>query len=337
MNNNLEVYQNTNLIFHSNGRWVYPLFDLENYIKLNNINCSGLFLKDKIAGRAAAHLMCYMGFKKVHIGLLSKLGLEVFKANHVDISWDELTDRIKCRTETLLEDINDSESAYRILKKRAGLFSGIEIECSDLSCGYNKKKILSSINLTIEEGEALIVKGDNGQGKTTFFKTISGLQPSLSGSILYRRRGESILPQKGKIGILTQNNDRASMPVLVSEIMKSSAALMGLKGEEKSYQIEISLRRTGALELYNRIYYELSGGERQRVNLARLICQRSGLFILDEPTSHLDKKGCSVLIELLQDIHYREMPTILVSSHDSQFIESMNWDYLTVNEGKIYR
>lgn len=331
---NLELYRDKECIFSSNGRWVYPLFDLEKFLEESGMDRGSLFLKDKIAGRAAAYLMVYMGLKQVHITLLSRLALEVYKEYGVTVTYDRLTDRIKCKTETLLEGVDSPEVAYRLLKQRAGLFHGFEIKMNSLECGYKHKGVLGSVDLHIDEGEALIFKGDNGAGKSTLLKTVAGIISPLKGSIEFYRRGQLLSPI-GKIGYLKQQSTHRRMPLLVSELMDATAANLGLKGEEREYQIELALRRTGALTLYNNLYFELSGGERQRVNLARLVCQRAGIFLLDEPSNHLDRRAKHTLIDLLQDIHYREMPTILLTSHDEKFVEDLKWRTLLIEDGGI--
>lgn len=336
MLNHLELYKGDEIIFSSNGRWIYPLFDLEKFLLNSNHSIDSLFLKDKIAGKAAAHLMCFIGVKKVHIGLLSRLGKEVFDKNNIDLTYDKLVDKIKCRTETLLENISDSKIAYRMLKKRAGLFSGLEIECNNLTCGYGTTEVLKNINISIPEGGATLLLGQNGEGKSTFLRTIANLQPRLAGTVHFSKKREIIPLNRGQIGFLSQNPQTKNMPILVSELMDVTASLLGLKGEEKKYQIDISLRRTGALDFFNKQYYELSGGERQRVNLARLICQRAGIFLLDEPAANLDKDGRFTLIELLKDIHEREMPTIVISSHNEEFINALGWNSLNIINGVIH-
>lgn len=335
MKNHLELFEGENLLFSSNGKWVYPLFDLEVFVLKKGLHPENLLLKDKIAGKAAAFLMCKIGFKKVHIGLLSKLGKEVFDSYDVTVTWDELTEKINCKTEVLLKNVLLADEAYKILKQRAGLFHGVGIECKNLCCGYNKNLVLNNINLNISEGDRLLVLGENGEGKTTFLKTLIGLNKKVSGEIIFKRKDTPLNLKRGQIGFLGQNNNNRTMPILVKELMDVTASLLGIKGDEKDYIIEVSLKRCGALNLFNRSYYELSGGERQRVNLSRLICQRSALFILDEPSTHLDKKSRNTLIELINDIHEKEMPTILIASHDDMFINDLGWKSLNIKNGSI--
>ncbi len=335
MDNSLEIYSGREIIYTNTGHWLYPLFDLEIFLEEENLNIDGLILKDKIAGRAAASIISYLGFKKVHIGLLSKLGLDVFNKYNVEITWDKLIDRVKCKTESILEGIDSIEEVYTILKKRAGLFHGLEINCRELTCGYSNIPVLENISLTLNEGDTLILRGDNGSGKTTLLKSIGKLLPIINGQIVFKKNSEEYSLHKGEIGYLDQSRNSKNMPILVKEIMESTADVLGLKGEDKQYQIDISLRRTGAIDLKDKLYYELSGGERQRVNLARLICQKARVFLLDEPTTFLDSNGIETLTNLLKDIHKRERPTIIIASHDREFIKSLGWGTVFIQNKEI--
>ncbi len=115
----LEVFFQEELIFTSTGKWLYPLFDLEIFLKENTYPVEDLIVKDKIVGKASALLLLYLGCKRVHAGILSELAKEVFEANNIEYSFENIVHRISCKTETILEDINDKVTAYNILKERA--------------------------------------------------------------------------------------------------------------------------------------------------------------------------------------------------------------------------
>ncbi len=105
--------------FTSAGKWLHPLFELEEYLGARGIDGSSGEVHDRIVGRASAFLITRLGIRKVHAGLLSRLGKEVFDREGVAYSWDNLVDEIECRTESILRHVTDAEVAYPILLERA--------------------------------------------------------------------------------------------------------------------------------------------------------------------------------------------------------------------------
>jgi hypothetical protein len=101
MDNTLEVYLGEELIFRSDGKWLYPLFELEDFLAGADLEAGQLTVKDKIVGRAAALLEIRLGVGRIEAGIM-------------------LVERILCKTEELLVDEYDPERAHEILKARAG-------------------------------------------------------------------------------------------------------------------------------------------------------------------------------------------------------------------------
>ena len=123
------------ILFSSSKRWLYPLFELEEFLTLHtkddNRDCqtfefeggvtassADLILRDRIIGCAAAFLIIRMGICKVETDLVSRGALSLLNANSVSIETIETTDAIKCITEDLLKDITDPEEAFSILTER---------------------------------------------------------------------------------------------------------------------------------------------------------------------------------------------------------------------------
>ena len=107
-------------IFTSFGKWLHPLFELEEYLAEHPIQPENLILQDKIIGKAAALLIHRLGFRIVKAGVLSRLGEAVFHRYEIAYTYELLVDRIHCQTETLLADVEDPEEAYRLVMERAG-------------------------------------------------------------------------------------------------------------------------------------------------------------------------------------------------------------------------
>jgi zinc transport system ATP-binding protein len=116
MDYTLEAFLDGELIFHSSGKWLHPLFELENFLKQQNYDPASLIVKDKIVGRAAALVQVYLGVKTVQAGMMSKLGKEIFNHFQINYKYENMVDRIQCRTEEILKGEFDPEKAYLVIK-----------------------------------------------------------------------------------------------------------------------------------------------------------------------------------------------------------------------------
>ena len=116
----MQVLLDDEILFSSNGKWLYPLFDLEDYLKDHPELLRKATIWDKVIGKAAALLILRLGGNRVHGVLMSELGAEVLEKAGVAHSFDTLVPRIDCQTEEILKDIVDPDEAYEILCQRAG-------------------------------------------------------------------------------------------------------------------------------------------------------------------------------------------------------------------------
>jgi zinc transport system ATP-binding protein len=108
------------LLFSSRGKWLHPLFELEEFLRREGLDPGGLLIRDKIVGKAAAMLIVRMGFRRLEAGILSRPGRTVLDNRGIHYLYGELVERILCQTETVLENTWDLEEAYRIVRERAG-------------------------------------------------------------------------------------------------------------------------------------------------------------------------------------------------------------------------
>jgi zinc transport system ATP-binding protein len=116
----LTVFYDETPIFKSYGKWLHPLFELEDYLADHPMQLERLLLQDKIIGKAAALLIHRLGIRTVKAGLLSRLGEVVLQRNGIAYTYEQLVDRIHCQTEELLAEVEDPEKAYGLLRVRAG-------------------------------------------------------------------------------------------------------------------------------------------------------------------------------------------------------------------------
>lgn len=117
----LQVFFDDQLIYQSEGKWLYPLFELESHLKNHPINMSKVLVKDKVVGKAAALLIIRLGANNIHGKIMSDLAIDTLSSRNHPYSFEIRVPRINCKTEKLLENIDDPEIAYTILRERASM------------------------------------------------------------------------------------------------------------------------------------------------------------------------------------------------------------------------
>ncbi len=190
-----------------------------------------------------------------------------------------------------------------------------QIICKNLDIGYEKATVQSNINLSIYQGDFLAVVGNNGTGKTTFMKTLLGLQSPLKGII---KLSEGL--KFNDIGYLPQQTQRQKdFPASVWEVVLSGHINKhGLRPfynkaeKDKTHEL---LEKIGITHLKNVSYSKISGGQQQRVLLARALCALSKIIFLDEPTSALDPDSTAEMYNLLSQLNAEGL-TVVMITHD---------------------
>ena len=116
----LQVIQDGKVLFQSEKRWLLPLFDLEDYITRHPVEMPLVEVHDKVIGKAAALLIVRIGAGSAHADVISKLARAVFDQASIPYIFSTLVEKIDCHTEEILSEIDDPDTAYHILRKRAG-------------------------------------------------------------------------------------------------------------------------------------------------------------------------------------------------------------------------
>lgn len=192
----------------------------------------------------------------------------------------------------------------------------MQILCDKLTLGYDSKVVCKDLSFHINQGDYILILGENGCGKSTLIKSLLGLTPLLEGEIKF---DDGLF--KNEIGYLPQQSEhQKDFPASVFEVV-ISGCLNKCKlrpfynKEEKTKAIE-SMEKLDILNLKNECFRNLSGGQRQRVLLARALCATSKILLLDEPVSGLDPKTTEELYKLIDKLN-KEV-TIIMISHDVQ-------------------
>jgi ABC-type sugar transport system ATPase subunit len=151
------------------------------------------------------------------------------------------------------------------------------------------REILSGIDLTVGAGEVVALLGPSGCGKTTLLSAIAGFVPITSGEIRMNDEavGHDVPPERRSIGFVFQSY--ALWPHLTAlETVAFPLRVAGVDAAEADRRAATFLRALGIPELAARRPAEMSGGQQQRVGLARALAREARLYLLDEPTAHLD-------------------------------------------------
>lgn len=180
-----------------------------------------------------------------------------------------------------------------------------------------------------DKGDVLCILGPNGTGKTTLIKCLNGLHEFDSGEILINGlniKKLSFREISKHIGYIPQSHV-PSFPFKVFDVvLMGRAPYLNLTDSPRSEDVEIAmdaLKTLGIEDLKDKEYTNLSGGERQLVFLARVLCQKPDMLILDEPTSHLDFGNQIKLLEIIDNLAKSGL-SIIMSSHfpDHAFLSS---------------
>ncbi|MBS0000325.1 MAG: DUF1893 domain-containing protein [Cyclobacteriaceae bacterium] len=339
MDRSLIVTHEGNEIFSSRAKWLFPLFDLEEYLTGKDLPVERMELTEKVAGQAAAFLIARLGFRKCHVRLISEQAIPVFERFGVSFTWENKVPQIQCRTEHILMKEMSQEEAWQLLRRRAGRVHGADISIQKLEINIRGRSIINGLDLEVKRGEGMIISGENGVGKTTLLRAMLGLQPIHSGIIRIAdvQIGSLVWKKNRHIaGYVNQERTRSIFPVSATEVVEIGLAGRSLSRQEIRKRVEAAMRRTGCFNLADQSFHKLSGGEKQRISLARCLCQQARVLLFDEPTTFLDPRGRDDLFRMLIELYEKEAPTIVIVSHDNTWAEKFKWETKELKEGKIW-
>lgn len=196
------------------------------------------------------------------------------------------------------------------------------MRCEHVALGYQKNLLVQGLDVEVNRGDYLCVIGDNGVGKSTFIRTLLGLQPPLAGRITL---GDGLRAQD--LGYLPQQTAvQRDFPATVEEIVRSGCTShMGWRpflSREERQRVKENLERMGIAHLSKRSYRTLSGGQQQRVRLARALCGADSMLLLDEPVTGLDPEGTAEMYALIDRLNREDGMTILMVSHDLEGVRT---------------
>jgi ATP-binding cassette, subfamily F, member 3 len=198
--------------------------------------------------------------------------------------------------------------------------NGAAFRCRDLAIGYPERRVAEGIVLEIDHGSRAAIVGDNGQGKTTFLRTVVDSLKPLDGELrwgygcdigTYAQHVYTSLPDKQTVlEYLQQNCARGTRDQTILDI----AGAMLFRGAHVEKPISV-----------------LSGGERARLCMAGLLLSQHNVLVLDEPGNHLDVDTVEALAQALID--YKG--TVIFTTHDRHFMQRVATNVIEVRDGHV--
>ena len=181
---------------------------------------------------------------------------------------------------------------------------------------------LSSIDLTVEQGDFLAVTGRSGSGKTTLLNLLSGLDRPTTGTVRFHgddlaglRESELVQMRRHKIGFVFQSF--GLMPLLsAQENVELPLHIGGVAWRERRQRASDALKAVGLGSRARHRPYELSGGEQQRVSIARALVTMPEVVFADEPTGELDTATARSIAETLGEVASSRRATVIIATHD---------------------
>jgi len=218
------------------------------------------------------------------------------------------------------------------------------IEFQDFSFKYYGTDFLAlkKINLTIDEGEYIVITGPSGCGKTTLCRTINGLVPQfhrgyIAGNVIVNgmnTRDHTVAEMATIAGLVFQQPENQLVTLNVEKEIAFGPENLGVDPAEIRRRVEELIDLLELEHLRNKHPHEMSGGEQQRVAIASTLALKPKILVADEPTSNLDPKSAEMILNIISGLNKRDMTVVLVE-HRLDLVSKDASRIVLMNEGRI--
>jgi polar amino acid transport system permease protein len=207
------------------------------------------------------------------------------------------------------------------------------IVCRDVEKSYGGREVLCGINLTVGEGEVVVLMGPSGSGKSTFLRLINHLDDIDAGEILvdgklvgYEKKGDRLVAVRrlakaradARIAMVFQHFNLFSHRTALENVIEAPVLVYHQDKTTAIDRARVLLGTLGLGQHLNRLPHALSGGQQQRVAIARALATDPRLLLLDEPTSALDPELVGEVLNTIRALAHTGI-TMLVATHERDF------------------
>ncbi|UBI08179.1 ABC transporter ATP-binding protein [Corynebacterium coyleae] len=218
------------------------------------------------------------------------------------------------------------------------------LQVNNLEVAYGDNKVLHGIDLTLEEGESILLLGESGSGKTTLARSIAGLNPGYTGKV--RLRGELLehgsrertVDQRQYVQYIFQSPFSSLNPRrTIGESLSVPLVMSGKLSRKEHRRVVEDVLEAVQLDrsFYDRRPGDLSGGERQRAAIGRALVNAPDVLVCDEITSALDVSVQASILELLADLRAERGLSMLFVTHNIALARHTATRIAVLNKGVI--
>lgn len=192
---------------------------------------------------------------------------------------------------------------------------------------------LQNVDLTVDDGELVVIAGANGSGKTTLIRHFNGLLLPTAGTVVVAGHDVATDLRRARqtVGMVFQDPDNQIVAETVFQDVAFGPENLGLERTEINRRVTFALKAVGLTLMADRRPHLLSGGEKRRLALAGILAMRPKVLALDEPFAGLDFAGTREVLMQILFLH-RSGHTIVITTHDLEKIVS-HADRLVLLEG----
>jgi multiple sugar transport system ATP-binding protein len=210
-----------------------------------------------------------------------------------------------------------------------------EIVLDRITKSYGSLQILHELDLTVQDGEFLILVGESGCGKSTTLRIIAGLEAATSGSVRIGGRDVTALPPGERNCAMVFQSYALYPHMTVRDNIAFGLRLRGASRADRDRAAAAAAETLSLGALLDRYPRELSGGQRQRVAIGRAIVRRPDAFLFDEPLSNLDAKLRIEMRSEIKELHERLEATMVYVTHDQVEAMTMADRVVVMEKGRV--